>query len=60
MIFENRDLLENTVQAEPSNCDTEHSQKVHSFEQQTCQGLEIWNAPRMFAVIKMNVKIKFQ
>ena len=36
MIFENRDLLENTVQAEPSNCDTEHSQKVHSFEQQTC------------------------
>ena len=31
----NPDLLVNTVRTKPSNRDTEHSQKVHSFQQQT-------------------------
>ena len=36
IFFENRDLPENTVHAKASNRDTENSQKVHLFEQQTC------------------------
>ena len=32
------------------NRDSEKTQKVHSFKQQTCQGLEIWNAPSLCGI----------
>ena len=53
MIFENRDLPVNTASAKHSNRDTENSEKVLLFEQQTCKGLEICNVPSLCGILQI-------
>ena len=48
--LKNPDLSVNTVRVKPSNRGTKNSQKVYSFAQQTCYGLEIWIAPSLCCI----------
>ena len=43
----------NTLRKKRSNRDTEKSQKVHSFAQLICQGLEIWFVASLYGVLQI-------
>ena len=49
--FENPDLPVSTLREKPLNRDTKKTQKVHSFGQLLCQGLEISFVASLYGVL---------